>query len=187
MAWLFTEVPDRAWLVLAAALPVPFLLRRAAPATWSLPALAPLLGLATVAGAFPALAARAGSLPRRAGAGALGAWWLLLAEAALHRHMLLGAPADAAHGGTDAIAAIATSPAIALLGVWAAAAAVLPHLVRGHLLTIDVVLATAWAAGLAAATQAAIGAAPRGLVVGAIAAGVLALVPRASPDARDSR
>ncbi|MET0604514.1 MAG: serine/threonine-protein kinase, partial [Baekduia sp.] len=132
ITWLFTEVPDRAWLVLAAALPVPLLLRRAAPATWSLPGTAPLLALGTVAGAFPAVAARAGSLPRRAAAGALGAWWLLLAEAATGRHLLLGAPADAAHGGgTDAIATVATSPAIALLGVWAVAAAVLPYLVRG--------------------------------------------------------
>jgi eukaryotic-like serine/threonine-protein kinase len=185
--WLFTALPDRAWLVLAAVLPVPLLLRRAAPATWSLPGLAPLLALGTVAGAFPALAARAGSLPRRAIVGALGAWWLLLAEAATGRHLLLGAPADAAHGGTDAITAIVTSPAIALLGVWAAAAAVLPYLVRGRLLVADVAVATAWAAGLSAATQAAIGAAPRGMIVGAIAAVVVAVVPRASPDARDSR
>ncbi|HEV7493774.1 serine/threonine-protein kinase [Baekduia sp.] len=185
--WLFVELPERAWLVLAAALPVPFLLRRAAPASWSLPGVAPLLALGTVGGAFPALAARAGSMPRRALVGALGAWWLLLAEAALHRHLLLGAPADAAHGGTDALAAIVTSPAIALLGVWAAAAAVLPYLVRGRLLVVDVVLATAWAAGLAAATQAAIGGTPRGLIVGAVAAGAVAVIPRASPDARDSR
>jgi hypothetical protein len=187
ITWLFTEIPDRAWLVLAAALPVPFLLRRAAPATWSLPGAAPLLALGTVAGAFPALAARAGSLPRRAIAGALGAWWLLLAEAALQRHLLLGAPADAAHGGTGAILAIATTPALALLGVWAAAAAVLPYLVRGRLLVADIVLAVAWAAGVAAATQAAIGGAPRGLIAGAIAAAVVAVIPRASPDARDPR
>ncbi len=96
-----------------------------------------MLALGTVGGAFPAVAARAGSLPRRAAAGALGAWWLLLAEAATGRHLLLGAPADAAHGGTDAVAAIVTSPAIALLGVWAAAAAVLPYLVRGRLLVAD--------------------------------------------------
>ena len=185
--WLFTEVPGRAWLVLAAALPVPLLLRRAAPATWSLPGAAPLLALGTVGGAFPALAARAGSLPRRAIAGALGAWWLLLVEAATGRHLLLAAPAGAAHGGTDAITAVATSPAIALLGVWAAGAAVLPYLVRGRLLVADIALAIAWAAGLAAATQAAIGGAPRGLIAGAIAAAVLAVIPRASPDARDSR
>ncbi len=185
ITWLFTEIPDRAWLVLAAALPVPFLLRRAAPATWSLPGVAPVLALGTVGGAFPALAARAGSLPRRAIVGALGAWWLLLAEAALHRHLVLGAPADAAHGGTAALGALVTAPAIALLGVWAAAAAVLPYLVRGRLLVVDIVLATAWAAGLAAATQAAIGGTPRGLIVGAIVAGAVAVIPRASPDARD--
>jgi hypothetical protein len=185
--WLFTELPDRAWLVLGAALPVPLLLRRAAPATWSLPGAAPLLALGTVGGAFPALAARAGSLPRRALVGALGAWWLLLAEAATGRHLLLGAPADAAQGGVAAIAAVAVSPAIALLGVWAAAAAVLPYLVRGRLLVADIVLAIAWSAGLAAATQAAIGGVPRGLIVGAIAAATVAVIPRASPDARDSR
>jgi hypothetical protein len=184
VTWLFVELPDRAWLVLAGALPVPFLLRRAAPATWSLSALAPLLALGTVAGAFPALAARVGSLPRRAIAGALGAWWLLLAEAVLQRHLLLGAPADAEQGGTGALAALVTAPAIALLGVWAAAAAVLPYLVRGRLLVADIVLATAWAAGLAAATQAAIGGAPRGLIVGAIAAAALAVITRASPDTR---
>jgi hypothetical protein len=185
--WLFSVEAGRAWLVLAAVLPVPLLLRRAAPATWSLSGAAPLLALGTVGGAFPALAAHAGSLPRRAIAGALGAWWLLLAEAALQRHLLLGAPADAARGGTDAITVIVTSPAIALLGVWAGAAAVLPYLVRGRLLVADIVLAIAWAAGVAAATQAAIGGAPRGLIVGAIAAAVVAVIPRASPDARDSR
>lgn len=185
--WLFVEVPDRAWLVLAAALPVPLLLRRAAPATWSLPGAAPLLALGTVAGAFPALAARAGSLPRRALAGALGAWWLLLAEAATGRHLLLGAPADAVGGGTDAIASVVTSPAIALLGVWATAAAVLPYLVRGRLLVADIGLAIAWAAGRAAATQAAIGGVPRGLIAGALAAAAVAVIVRASPDVRDPR
>ncbi len=185
--WLFTADAGRAWLVLAAALPVPLLLRRAAPATWSLAGAAPLLALGTVGGVFPALAARVGSLPRRAIVGALGAWWLLLAEAATGRHLLLGAPADAARGGTDALAAIVTSPAITLPAVWAAAAAVLPYLVRGRLLVADIVLAIAWAAGVAAATQAALGAVPRGLIVGAIAAAVVAVIPRASPDARDSR
>lgn len=166
---------DRAWLLAAAALPVPFLLRRAAPVTWSLPAAAPALGLAAIPGAYPALAATAGRLPERAAAGALGAWWLLLAEAALGQDLVLGAPPH--HGGADAVAAVAASPAIALLGVWALAAAVLPYLVRGRLLTLDLVAATAWAAGLAAGTQAALGAAPRGLIAGAVVAGALALAP----------
>jgi hypothetical protein len=184
-AWLAGAAPDRAWLLAAAAAPVPFLLRRAAPATWSLPALAPVLGLATVAGAFPALAARAGNLRARAAAGALGAWLVLLAEPALHRTLVLGAPANG--GGSDAVAAVATAPAIALVAVWAVAAAVLPLLVRGRLLVLDALAATAWAAALAAASQAAIGAPPRGLAVGAVAAAVLALTPRASLRPRDAR
>jgi hypothetical protein len=177
----------RAWLLAAAALPVPLLLRRAATPAWSLPAAAPLLGLATVAGAFPALTGRVARPLHRAALGALGAWWLLLAEALLHRRLLLGAPASAAAGGWDAVTAVATAPAIALAGVWAAAAVVLPLLVRGRLLVVDAVAATAWAAGLAAATQGALGTAPRGLVLGAIASALLAIAVRTSPVVRESR
>jgi eukaryotic-like serine/threonine-protein kinase len=65
---------------------------------------------------------------------------------------------------------------------------VLPWIVRGRAAGADVVLATAWAAGLAAATQAVAGAlpwdggapAPRGVVPGALAAGVFAVAARAS-------
>ena len=46
---------------------------------WSVPALAPLLGLATLAGAYPALAGQARGPLTRAALGALGAWWALLA------------------------------------------------------------------------------------------------------------
>ena len=178
VVWLATAGglgPDRAWLLAAAALPVPFALRRAAPPAWSLPAAAPALGLITIPGAFPALAARAGRVEHRALAGALGAWWLLLGEVALNRTLVLGAPANS--GGTDAIGAVATSPAIALLGVWAIAAAVLPYVVRGRLVTLDLVAATLWAAALAAGTQAALGSAPRGLIAGAVVAAAVALAP----------
>jgi hypothetical protein len=178
---------DRAWLLGAAALPVPLLLRRAPSPAWSLPAAAPLLGLATVAGAFPALTGRIARPVHRAALGALGAWWLLLAEALVHRRLVLGAPQSAGAGGWDAVTAVATSPAIALAGVWAAAAVLLPLLVRGRLIVVDVVAATAWAAGLAAATQGALGAAPRGLVLGAIASAALAIAVRASPAVRESR
>ncbi|HEV7751447.1 MAG TPA: serine/threonine-protein kinase [Baekduia sp.] len=177
----------RAWLLGAAALPVPLLLRRAPSPAWSLPAAAPLLGLATLAGAYPALLGRVARPLERAALGALGAWWLLLAEALLHRRLLLGAPAPAAGGGWDAVVAVATSPAIALLGVWAIAAVALPYLVRGRLITVDLVGATAWAAGLAAGMQGALGATPRGLILGAIASGVLAIAVRSSPAVRESR
>jgi hypothetical protein len=183
--WLASDAPDRAWLAAAAAVPVPFLLRRAAPATWSVPALAPALGLATVAGAFPAIAGRTGTLVTRAATGALGAWWALLFEAASHRTVFLGAAAH--HGGAHALQAVVTEPAIATVGIWAVAAAILPILVRGRVLIVDLVAATAWAAGLAAATQAALGATPRGLIAGAVAAGALALAPWASLRSREPR
>jgi hypothetical protein len=57
---------------------------------------------------------------------------------------------------------------------------VLPWLVRGSRLAVDVVAATSWAAGLAAATGAVAESAglgePRGLVPGALVAGALALI-----------
>ncbi|HWH95822.1 MAG TPA: DUF3626 domain-containing protein, partial [Baekduia sp.] len=114
----------------------------------------------------------------RGAAPRFGSAHLRLAEAALDRTFVLGPPASG--GGSDAIAAVATAPAIALVVVWAAAAAALPLLVRGRLLVLDAVAALAWAAALAAASQAAIGAQPRGLIAGALAAAALAVAPRSS-------
>lgn len=188
VGWLAGVAPDRAWIVAAGVAPVVPLLRWAPAPTWSAPALAPLLGLIALAGAFPALAGAAGRAVHRAALGALGAWWALLAEPLLHHRLILGPRLDAAHPphGVGAVAAVATDPSIALVGVWALAAMVLPLLVRGRVLAVDVVCATMWAAGLAAATQAALGAPPRGLIVGSIAAGagaVLALGAWHRPDA----
>jgi hypothetical protein len=174
-------IADRAWLLAAAALPVPLVLRHAPSPAWSLPAAAPLLGLAGAAGAFPALAANVARPLQRAALGALGAWWLLLAEALLDRTLVLGAPDAAAPGGWDAVTSVATSPAMALAGVWAVAAVVLPFLVRGRLLVLDAIAALAWAAGLAAATQGVLGAQPRGLIVGALAGAALGATLRAAP------
>jgi hypothetical protein len=168
--------PDAAVLVGAAAVVPPLLLRRRGLA-WSVPAVAPALGLATLAGAYPALAGRASAASTRAALGAAGLWWLLLAEALLDRDLALGTPPGDAG---DVLEAIATSGALLLAPLWAAAALVLPWLVRGRSLALDVVGATAWAAGLASATAAVatnVGLAePRGLAAGAIAAGVAAVV-----------
>jgi eukaryotic-like serine/threonine-protein kinase len=139
-----------------------------------------------VAGGFPALTGR---LPRaldRAAAGALGAWWLLLAEALLPDRFLLGAPQTRA-GGAHAVQAVATAPGVALVGIWAVAALLLPLFVRGRLLAADAVGATAWAAGLTVATQAATGAPPGRLIAGGLAAGALAVLVRSSPGASDTR
>ncbi|WP_187369232.1 serine/threonine-protein kinase [Baekduia soli] len=177
VGWLAGPAPDRAWLVGAAVLPVPMLLRGAPAPAWSLPAAAPLLGLAAIAGAFPALTGRMARPLHRAAVGALGAWWLALAEVLTGRRLLLGAPAGA-HGGWDAVTAVASGPTVAVAGVWAVAALLLPAFVRGRVPAADVVGAVAWAAGLAAAVQA-VSTAPTGRVVaGAVAAGAIALVVR---------
>jgi hypothetical protein len=145
----------------AAFLPVPFLLWRA-PAWWSVPAVAPLLGLASLAGAFPALAGQAATGWRRAAVGALGAWWLLLAEPLSGRTLLLGHArgvhprADWATSAPDAVEQVlrplATSGALAIVGLWAFAALVLPYLVRGRALAPAALGAAIWAVGLAAGT-----------------------------------
>jgi eukaryotic-like serine/threonine-protein kinase len=149
-------------VVLAAALfPVPFLLWRA-PAWWSVPVVAPLLGLVSLAGAFPAVAGQAGTGWRRAVVGALGAWWLLLAEPLSGRTLLLGrAPGVRPHGawaGSAADAAdhvlrpLATSGAVSIIALWALAAFLLPYLVRGRGIGPAAVGAAVWAVGLAAGT-----------------------------------
>ena len=63
-----TEPRVGAALVVFLAVALPPLLLRTAPLAWSAPALAPLLGLIGLAGAFPALAGTARSAWTRGGA-----------------------------------------------------------------------------------------------------------------------
>jgi hypothetical protein len=194
LAWALAVAALAAWargdaavLLVAAALPTALLLRRWG-ALWSLPAGAPLLGLAGLAGAWPALAGQAPRAWQRAALGALGFWWLALAELLSGDRLLLGRPPGAAHGGWHGPVALVGSGALALAGLWALAAVALPVLVRGRRLATDAVAATMWAGALGAGTQALAGAlaweggAPgvRGLAVGAVAAGALAVGVRAS-------
>ena len=185
--------PGAALLVAALAFAPPPLLRSDGRA-WPLPAAAPALGLLGLAGIYPVLAARAPRWSARVALGALGAWWVVLAEPLLERSLVFGpatgTPARASFDGApgitagDVIASACSSGALLLALVWGAAALVLPWLVRGRSLQSDVVAATAWAAGLAA-TTAALGewlgdrvaqSAPRGLVAGAVVAGGLAVL-----------
>jgi hypothetical protein len=168
--------PTAAAVVAAAAAVPPLLLRRRG-LTWSVPAAAPALGLATLAGAYPAVAGRARGAWTRAALGAAGLWWLLLAEPLLDRDLALGTPPGDAG---EVLEAIATSGALLLAPLWAAAALVLPWLVPGRALALDIVGAAVWAAGLAAATAAVAQyaglAEPRGLAAGAVVAGVAAVI-----------
>ena len=99
---LATDLPGAAVVVLCGA-PVVVLIRGSGHA-WSLPAVAPLLGLAGLAGAYPALAGRAGLWWQRAGLGAAGLWWLLLAEPLLGETLLSGAGVPRGWRGTPGFA-----------------------------------------------------------------------------------
>ena len=184
--------PGAALLVVALAAGPPLLLRADGRA-WSLPALAPALGLLGLAGAYPALAGRAPRWSTRLALGALGAWWLVLAEPLLTRTLVFGpaegTPERASFEGAPGIAAgevlarACSSGALGLALIWGVAALAVPWVARGRSLRVDAVRVAGWAAGLAAATVAlaeALGervaqTTPHGLVPGALAAAGLAL------------
>jgi hypothetical protein len=189
-----SQRPGAALLVAALALAPPLLLRADGRA-WALPAVAPALGLLGLSGAYPALAGRPHRWGARVALAALGAWWVVLAEPLLDRVLVFGpapdtpdrASFDGALGITagDVLAPAVGSGALLLAAIWAGAALVLPWLVRGRSLQADIVMASAWSAGTAAATIAlgeALGdrvaqGAQHGLVPGAVAAAALAIAP----------
>jgi hypothetical protein len=174
-------------LVAAAAVPTALLLRRGG-ALWSAPAVAPVLGIAGLAGAWPAFAGQVARPWHRLALGALGAWWLVLAEAIANDRLATGPPREATAGAAwqdaasgalhDVLVPTVARGALLLAALWAVAAFVLPIIVRGRVFAIDLVAATAWAAALGSATQA-VAPGMRGLVAGAVAAGGLAVAARA--------
>ena len=91
---------------------MPPLIVRGAAVAWSAPALAPLLGLVGLAGAFPALAGTARSAWTRGAIAACGAWWLLLAEPLLGHNLLLGLGGLPARPRFDGAASIAASEVV---------------------------------------------------------------------------
>ncbi len=193
-------------IVLCAALPLVLLVRRPGP-RWAAATLAPLLGLAGLAGAFPALAGQATRWRARALLGALGYWWLRLAELPFDRggqHLWLGRPAGLGapaswEGSLSTTAAHAFGPLLGLallLGaaLWALAAALLPWVVRGRSALLDALAAIIWAGALAAsvplvdrgfplAGASGLGGAaipsPRGVILGSALGAMLAVVARA--------
>jgi hypothetical protein len=199
--------PGVALVALCAVLPLVLLVRRPGP-RWLAAGLAPVLGLLGLAGAFPALAGQLARWRSRALLGALGYWWLALAEPLLDGpggRLWLGLPAGSAgsaarlaawEGSPTAAAAHALAPLLApglLLGgaLWAAAAVVLPWAVRGRGALPDALAATLWATALAAASPLlatgfapspighATQAAPRGVILGSALGAVLAVAARA--------
>jgi eukaryotic-like serine/threonine-protein kinase len=161
-AWLVSPDADRQGMALvlaAAALPIPFLLPRAGP-LWSVPILAPVLGTVALAPAFVGVAALAPTTWRRAGLAAGGFLWLALGEMVTGESLLFGVPDGAlpradwegsiSAAASDALAPLVTGPALAPAVVWAGFAVLLPFVLRGRWLALDLVGAGVWAAGLVA-------------------------------------
>jgi hypothetical protein len=197
IAWqVWVGHPGVALLLLAAAAPLVLLPRRCGVA-WLLAALAPSLGLAGLAGAFPALAGQRARLSERAALAALGFWWLTLAEPLLDQRLWLGSPVETParavwEGSLSSAATHVVGPALSLsmvagAGVWAVAAALLPWVVRGRSAILDVAAAAAWSAALLLASlpryvglSAHVSSTtPRGAVLGALLGGMLVVAARA--------
>jgi eukaryotic-like serine/threonine-protein kinase len=164
---------------------------------WPACVLAPVLGLAGLAGAFPAIAGQATRWRKRAAIGALGYWWLTLAEPLFARHLWLGEPAGtparAVWEGSLSSAAVHVVGPMLSLGVlfgaalWATGSVFLPWLVRGRSAVLDVIAATTWSAVIVAAApvldsglfNGAAHPSPRGAILGAMLGGMLAVAARA--------
>jgi hypothetical protein len=206
--WLISPDADRqgtALILAAAAAPMPLLLPRAG-LLWSVPILAPLLGAVAIGPAFVGIAALAPTPWRRAGLGAAGFLWLALGEVLTGKDLLFGIP-DGAHprvewegsissAASDALGPLLSGPSLAPAVVWAGFAMLLPLVVRGRWLAVDLAGAGLWAAGLIAAHVAlgdmlaattALGEA-RGAIAGAIGAALLVVaVSQMAPPAEGWR
>jgi serine/threonine protein kinase len=158
--------PGVALLLLAALLP-PLLIGAARADSrlgvgWLAAALAPMLGVVGLAGAFPAIAGQASCWRMRAALGALGYWWLTLAGPLLGRQLWLaaprGTPRHAAWEGSVGLAATHVLAPVLVVGVllgallWGVAAAVLPLIVRGYSAVRDVAAVALWSAVIVVAT-----------------------------------
>jgi eukaryotic-like serine/threonine-protein kinase len=188
-------MPGVSLLVLAAG--APLLVARRFGLAWLGAALAPALGMLGLAGAFPALGGQRARWRDRAALAALGLWWLALAEPLVRQRLwegpAAGLPARSAWEGSLQLAAthvIAPQVTVQLLlgiAVWAAAAAVLPLVVRGRSAALDMAGALTWTVALLAAVPLLQGSAvanashvsPRGALLGAVLGCVLAVCARA--------
>jgi eukaryotic-like serine/threonine-protein kinase len=179
---------------------IPIVLLPASGTLWAVSGLAPALGFAGLAGAWPALAGWAHRPWRRMMLGASGWLWLALAGPLAGRALYEPRPHGTVpqaqwRGSITQVADHVLSPLVhsgQLAGavVWAAAAILVPWVVRRRNPVLDVARAVVWAAALAAATPLAItalahtihgphpGSASHALA-GTVVAAALALVPLA--------
>jgi hypothetical protein len=134
---------------------------------------------------YPALAGLTRGAASRALLGGIGYLWIAAWEELAHRTLLLGPVADPPAGWTgsastaisDVVAPLIDGSVLAAAGIFAAAALVLPLLVRGRTPLLDGLGALIWAAGLISALRVVAGStSPPGLLFGALLAAVVAAV-----------
>ena len=189
---------DGAALVLGVAAVAAVVLLPRAGLLWSAAALAPLLAFAGLGPLFVVAAGFASTAWRRAGLAAAGFLWLALAEVSSGKTLLFGRPDGATShhewerslttAAKHALEPLVTTPALLPAAAWVVLAVLLPFVVRGRSLTLDLLGAMIWTAGLIAAHQS-IGkllaqhgqdADARGLAAGALLAGVAAVAAAGS-------
>jgi hypothetical protein len=168
VALLADDPGDAWWTVGLMAAPLPLLIPHR-PAWWSAPGLSVPLAWAGVALSWPAIAGQARGILARAVLGAAG-WWTLSLLALLTGDRW-------ATGPWDSLEAMLSDPVMAVAGVWAAAAAVLPFLVRGRRVGLDLLGALVWAVALGVGTSLAggptmVGGAALGALVAALSGAV---------------
>lgn len=164
---------------------------------WTLAVGAPLLGVVGLAGAWPAIAARASTVRGRAALGFTGWIWLALASCLASAPIYVAVPTGVPSGALwssslyeathNVLGALISSGALAPAPVWALAAVLLPLLVRRRSLALDAAAVLGWALLLALFTELAVSlghfASPaatlHAVVVGALAAGAIAIAPSA--------
>lgn len=190
-------------LVLLCAGLLPVVLLPRSPTTWPLSAIAPALGALSLAGAWPAIAARAASPWRRAVLGITGWVWLAvasaLADADLYARRPAATPPASAwmaslQQAVDHVLVPLVSTEFVLCAlVWGVAAVVLPLLVAGRRFPVALVLVTVWSAMVVSAIATFLGVnhsrgagMPATAVLGAIAGAIVALAPAALRSWRSS-
>ncbi len=185
LLWVAIGAGEPGVAALIAVLGAPLLLPLIDPDAIPLPGAAPLLGLLGLGPVYPALAGLTRGAASRALLGGIGYLWIAAWEELAHRTLLLGPVADppahwkgsASTAITDVVAPLFDGSVLAATGIFAAAALVLPVLVRGRTPLLDALGALIWAAGLITTLKlVAGGTSPPGLLFGALLAGVVAVV-----------
>jgi len=154
---------------------------------WPLSAGAVALGLVGLAGAWPAVVGRSRFRAWERGMLAAAGYVWLIGAGALNGHALYAQTSRLPHPSVwtgslavalhDVLIGLVRSDALTGALVWAAAAAVLPWIVRGRAPLRDLVLVSAWSAVIPSATAATGVHIAHGAVVGALLGGLIALTP----------